>query len=91
MDASWEVAGAPQLCPAPLSQASCPAEGTGGREGGLVFAPGAAPTEPHPRSLCPACAADRSARSSPTCWPRTDRPWGTRGPTPSWSRASRAV
>ncbi|KAM9075907.1 transcription factor AP-2-alpha isoform 2-T2 [Megaptera novaeangliae] len=35
--------------------------------------------------------ATKYARSSPTCWLRTDLPWGTRGPTPSWSPASRAA
>lgn len=40
-------------------------------------------------ALC--SAADRSAKSSLTCWLRTDLPWGTRGPTLSWSLASRVA
>ncbi|XP_040316678.1 transcription factor AP-2-alpha isoform X3 [Herpailurus yagouaroundi] len=35
--------------------------------------------------------ATKYAKSSLTCWLRTDLPWGTHGPTPSWSPASRAV
>ncbi|XP_036203575.1 transcription factor AP-2-alpha isoform X12 [Myotis myotis] len=42
-------------------------------------------------TLLTSLVEDRSAKSSPTCWLRTDLLWGTRGPTPSWSPASRAA
>uniref|UniRef100_A0ABI7XTP6 Transcription factor AP-2 alpha n=1 Tax=Felis catus TaxID=9685 RepID=A0ABI7XTP6_FELCA len=42
-------------------------------------------------TLLTSLVEDRYAKSSLTCWLRTDLPWGTHGPTPSWSPASRAV
>lgn len=58
----------------------------------VIFADGAAPEEFHVSLFpCFTCAADRYAKSSPICWLRTDLLWGTRGPTPSWSPASRAA
>lgn len=55
------------------------------------FSPSLFPSCPPSLCLCSICAIDRSVKSSPTCWLRTDLPWGTRGPTPFWSRASRAA
>ncbi|XP_035882441.1 transcription factor AP-2-alpha isoform X1 [Phyllostomus discolor] len=36
-------------------------------------------------------ATKQICKSSPTCWLRTDPLWGTPGPIPSWSLASRAA
>lgn len=55
------------------------------------FFPSLFPSCPPSLCLCSICAIDRSVKSSPTCWLRTDLPWGTHGPTPFWSRASRAA